>query len=193
MEFWKICRVLKNPIRLALLREIAESPRRAQNVLQAGEHVGQKKSVTSQYLKKLVETRLLSVERTGPYTICTSGHQIQSPVARLQLALASHFAKDPVGKNDADILKLANALAHHGRIRILRLVAEHSGIRFAELAEKADFPFTTLRRQLGVLIDAGIIAPNEGKDGLRTYSLARQHVPLFRTMVSLALDIRLVQ
>ena len=48
MEFWKICRVLNNPIRFALLREIMTSPDNAENVVQAGEHVGCKKSLSSQ-------------------------------------------------------------------------------------------------------------------------------------------------
>ena len=60
MEFWKICRVLNNPIRFALLREIMTSPDNAENVVQAGEHVGCKKSLSSQYLKKLAEVGLLS-------------------------------------------------------------------------------------------------------------------------------------
>ena len=51
MEMWKICLVLNNPIRFALLREIMFSPGRVQNVVQAGERLGIKKSLASQYLK----------------------------------------------------------------------------------------------------------------------------------------------
>ena len=45
MEMWKICLVLNNPIRFALLREIMVSPGRVQNVVLAGERLGIKKVV----------------------------------------------------------------------------------------------------------------------------------------------------
>ena len=84
-----------------------------------------------------------------------------------------------------------NALAHHGRIKILRTVAERRGINFADLAKETGFPFATLRRQLGVLIDADVIAPGEDVDGFRTYSLSKQSRKLPFVLVSLALDLRL--
>ena len=40
MELWKTCRAINNEIRLAMLREIARSPNRELNVLQAGDFVG---------------------------------------------------------------------------------------------------------------------------------------------------------
>ena len=51
MEFWKICRAINNPIRFALLREIMTSPSGGESVVQTGERLGCKKSLTSQYLK----------------------------------------------------------------------------------------------------------------------------------------------
>ena len=91
MEIWKICRALNNPIRLKLLREIMTSPKHAQNVVPAGERIGCKKSITSQYLKKLAEAGLLSVKRSGRYAVCSSSNLRRSPVARLQLALSEFF------------------------------------------------------------------------------------------------------
>ena len=190
MEFWKICRVLNNPIRFALLREIMTSPDNAENVVQAGEHVGCKKSLTSQYLKKLAEAGLLSVKRSGRYAVCSSVNLRRSSVSRLQIALAEFFAKKRSDAETEAVLATVNALAHHGRIRILRTIAERSGINFADLAKQTGFPFATLRRQLGVLIDADVIAPGEDVDGFRTYSLSKQRRKLPFGLVSLALDLR---
>lgn len=192
MEFWKICRVLNNPIRFALLREIMTSPDNAENVVQAGEHVGCKKSLSSQYLKKLAEVGLLSVKRSGRYAVCSSVGLKRSPVARLQLALSEFFSKRHSDAEVDAILATLNALGHHGRIRILRTVAEQTGVSFAALAKATGFPFATLRRQLGVLIAVDIIKPGEDGDGVRTYSLAQQRMKLPFVLVSLALDRRLL-
>ena len=192
MEFWKICRALNNPIRFALLREIMTSPSHAQNVVQVGDRIGCKKSLSSQYLKKLAEAGLLSVKRSGRYAVCSSDGLRCSPVARLQLALSEFFSERHSDAEADAILATLNALAHHGRIRILRTVSEHGGISFADLAKSTGFPFATLRRQLGVLIGADIIAPGEDSDGMRTYSLAKQRMKLPFVLVSLALDRRLM-
>ena len=192
MEFWKICRAINNPIRLALLREIMTSPSGGESVVQAGERLGCKKSLTSQYLKKLAEAGLLSVKRSGRYAVCSSVNLWRSSVSRLQIALAEFFAKRRSDAETEAVLATANALAHHGRIRILRTVAERRGINFADLAKQTGFPFATLRRQLGVLIDADVIAPGEDADGFRTYSLSNQRKKLPFVLVSLALDLRLM-
>ena len=192
MEFWKICRAINNPIRFALLREIMTSPRNEENVVQTGEHLGCKKSLTSQYLKKLTEAGLLTARRSGRFTTCSSSELRRSPVARLQTALSEFFASGPSDAAMDDVLAKANALSHHGRITILRAVASNAGIGFAALAKKTGFPFATLRRQLGVMIDASIIAPGKDRNGVRTYSVAKQPTTLAGVLISLALDRRLL-
>ena len=191
MEIWKICRVLSNPIHFALLREITLSPKHARNVVMAGERLGFKKSLTSQYLKKLAEAGLLSVKRSGRYAVCSSSDLRRSPIGRLQLALSEFFAKAHPASDDDAALAAINALSHHGRIKILQIVAEQDGINFSTLAKSTDFPFATLRRQLGVLIEAGIIATGEDATGVRTYSLSKHITKLPFVLVSLALDRRL--
>ena len=194
MEFWKICRVLDNPLRFALLRDIAASPQHALNVMQAADRARQKKSVTSQYLKQLADAGLLSVERRGSYAICASNRLRRSPLARLQQALADFFATDPDGKHDAAALAKIRALSHHGRIKIVRKIAAcEDGIRFDRLAKSTGLPPATLYRQIGALIAAEIVMPGEDSDGLRTYSTAPQPDGLFSVLVSLALDPRLDQ
>jgi len=192
MEFWKICRVLDNPLRFALLRDIAASPLHALNVMQAADRARLKKSVTSQYLKQLADAGLLSVERRGSYAICASNRLRRSPLARLQLALADFFALDREGRHDEAVLAKIRALSHHGRIKIVRKIADcEGGIRFDTLAKSTGFPPATLYRQIGTLIAAEIVMPGEGSDGLRTYSVAPQPGGLFSVLISLALDRRL--
>jgi DNA-binding IclR family transcriptional regulator len=191
MEIWKICRVLNNPIRFALLREIMISPNHAQNVVLAGERLGCKKSLTSQYLKKLAEAGLLSVKRTGRYAVCSTSSLRRSPVARLQLALSEFFAETHPTCDDDAVLATINALSHHGRINILHIVSEHDKINFSSLAKHTAYPFATLRRQLGVLIEGGIVSTAEDAAGVRTYSLSTNLTKLPFVLVSLALDRRL--
>ena len=194
MEFWKICRVLDNTIRFALLRDIVASPQHALNVMQAADRARQKKSVTSQYLKQLANAGLLSVERRGIYAICASNRLRRSPLARLQQALADFFAADPDGKHAAAALVKIKALSHHGRITIVRTIAKcESGMRFDKLAKSTRLPLATLYRQTGALIAAKIVMPGKDSDGLRTYSIAPQPDGLFFVLVSLALDLRLDQ
>ena len=194
MEFWKICRVLDNPLRFALLRDIAVSPQHALNVMQVADRARQKKSVTSQYLKQLADAGLLSVERKGCYAVCASNRLRRSPLARLQQALADFFATDPDGKHDAAALAKIRALSHHGRIKIVRKIAAcEDGIRFDKLAKSTGLPPATLYRQIGALIAAEIVMPGEDSVGLRTYSLAPQPDGLFSVLVSLSLDPRIGQ
>ena len=116
----------------------------------------------------------------------------RSSVSRLQIALAEFFAKKSSDAETDAVLATVNALAHHGRIKIVRKVAERRGINFADLAKQTGFPFATLRRQLGVLIEADVIAPGEDADGFRTYALSKQRRKLPFVLVSLALDLRLM-
>ena len=78
-----------------------------------------------------------------------------------------------------------------GRIAILRIVADQAGLSFSELEKATGFPAATLRRQLGVLIEAGVIATSENAAGSRTYLVGLQSVNLSFVLVSLALDGRL--
>ena len=115
MEFWKICRAINNPIRFALLREIMTSPSGGESVVQTGERLGCKKSLTSQYLKKLAEAGLLSVKRSGRYAVCSSVNLRRSSVSRLQIALAEFFANKRSDVEAEAVLATVNALAQGRR------------------------------------------------------------------------------
>lgn len=188
MELWKTCRAINNEIRLAMLREIARSPDRELNVLQAGDFVGLKKAAASQYLKQLAEAGFLTVERTGKFVVCSGKPQDGTAAARIAKALEAAFPAKARPGWQASLLTAINAFAHHVRLRIVRAVAEAGHVGFEGLAKTTGLPPATLRRQLGVLIEAGVVAAGEDGDGLRDYSLDRSDVPLVRVLLDLAQD-----
>jgi DNA-binding IclR family transcriptional regulator len=189
MELWKTCRAINNEIRLAMLREIARSPNRELNVLQAGDFVGLKKAAASQYLKQLAEAGFLTVERTGKFVVCSGKPQDGTAASRIAKALEAAFPAKARPGWQASLLTAINAFAHHVRLRIVRAVAAAAGhVGFEDLAKTTGLPPATLRRQLGVLIEAGVVAAGEDGDGLRDYSLDRSDVPLVRVLLDLAQD-----
>ena len=95
MQLWKTCRAVNNEIRLAMLREIARSPNRELNVLQAGDFVGLKKAAASQYLKQLAEAGFLTVERTGKFVVCSGKPQDGTAASRIAKALEAAFPAIP--------------------------------------------------------------------------------------------------
>ena len=186
MELWKTCRAINNEIRLAMLREIARSPNRELNVLQAGDFVGLKKAAASQYLKQLAEAGFLTVERTGKFVVCSGKPQDGTAASRIAKALLEAFPAEARSGWQASLLTAINAFAHHVRLRIVRAVAAVGHVGFEDLAKATGLPPATLRRQLGVLIEAGVVAAGEDGDGLRDYSLDSSDVPLVRLLLDLA-------
>ena len=188
MQLWKTCRAINNEIRLAMLREIARSPNRELNVLQAGDFVGLKKAAASQYLKQLAEAGFLTVERTGKFVVCSGKPQGGTAASRIAKALEAAFPAKARPGWQAALLTAINAFAHHVRLRIVRAVAAAGHVGFEDLAKATGLPPATLRRQLGVLIEAGVVAAGEDGDGLRDYALDRSDVPLVRVLLDLAQD-----
>ena len=186
MQLWKTCRAVNNEIRLAMLREIARSPNRELNVLQAGDFVGLKKAAASQYLKQLAEAGFLTVERTGKFVVCSGKPQDGTAASRIAKALEASFSGPARRGWQAALLVTINAFAHHVRVRIVRAVSEAGHVGFEDLARAAGLPPATLRRQLGILISAGVISAGEDGDGLRDYALARPDDPLVRVLLDLA-------
>ena len=188
MQLWKTCRAINNEIRLAMLREIARSPNRELNVLQAGDFVGLKKAAASQYLKQLAEAGFLTVERTGKFVVCSGKPQDGTVASRIAKALEAAFPAKARSGWQAALLTAINAFAHHVRLRIVRAVAKAGHVGFEGLAKVTGLPPATLRRQLGVLIEARVVAAGEDGDGLRDYALDRSDVPLVRVLLDLAQD-----
>lgn len=189
MEIWKICRALNNPIRLKLLRMVMTSPKHKINVLEACDALGLKKSLSSLYLKRLAEAGFLRVERKGKFVACSAALGGRSKIERLQTAL-KELLSSKNGQNWTEpILTRVNAISHHGRIHILRFIAENSDVMFKELSSGVGMPKTTVFRQLGVLVRAGFVAVN-CENSLHSYRLAPQKDLLSQVLLSFAVDVR---
>ena len=134
------------------------------------------------------ESLILTVERTGKFVVCSGKPQDGTAASRIAKALEAAFpAKARSGWQTA-LLTAINAFAHHVRLRIVRAVAAAGHVGFEDLAKTTGLPPATLRRQLGVLIEARVVAAGEDGDGLRDYSLARSDIPLVRVLLDLAQD-----
>ena len=186
MEAWKICRALNNKIRLELLWRIANSPESALNVLQAGDFVGLGKAAASQYLKQLSDAGLLMVERSGRFVVCSSILPSDAPTSLVQKALVELFAK---GATD-ETLATINAFAHHVRLRIVKAVAKAEPVGFEDLQKTTGLPPATLRRQIGILAKANVVAAGDGAGGKRAYSLVRDGSALCSALLKLAIGER---
>ncbi len=186
MVLWKICRAINNEKRLELLREIALSPRKGLNVVQAGGFVGLRKAAASQYLRHLAEAGFLSVERSGKYVVCYSACEDESP-SPLNAALSRLFKKNAKKKGwCADVMKTVNAFAHYVRPRIVYHIAKAGSVGFADLAKSCRLAPATLRRQLAILIDAGVVLPGEDHKGHRLYAIAHPQSDIVSALVSLS-------
>jgi DNA-binding transcriptional ArsR family regulator len=190
IEICNLCKLLSNPLRLDMLVRVYSASDGA-NVGVLADELGRSgigQSGVSQYLKQLAEAGFLSVERTGRYVICSGEPEKASPVYKLQMVLARIFAASCELDWQKPLLTTINAFAHHVRIRILQSLAACPRCGFEELAKATDLPFATLRRQLGLLIAAQVVAACEASDGSRIYELGKPSAPLARTLLALALQ-----
>jgi DNA-binding HxlR family transcriptional regulator len=75
------------------------------------------------------------------------------------------------GWQDELLLKI-NAFSFHSRILILRELLQNVQIGFEQLQLNTKLPAKTLKRQLGILISAGVVDPQESTG--TGYSLSTQ-------------------
>ena len=168
MELWKVCRAINNPIRLEMLRFIAQSPGRALNVVQVGDFVGLQKAAASQYLKLLATAGFVDVERSGKFVVCSCVKSSESSAGIIYEVLKTLFPKHNrvfvMGTKTrwhSELLPKINAFSFHLRISILQELLQHGRLGFEQLQLNTKLPAKTLKRQLGVLISAGVVDPQE--------------------------------
>ena len=179
MELWNVCRAINNPVRLEMLRFIAQSPMQALNVLQVGDFVGLQKAAASQYLKLLATAGFLNVERSGKFVVCLCSKSLETSAGIIYEKLKTLFPKPnrvcamapKSGWQDELLLKI-NAFSFHSRILILQELLQHERLGFEQLQQKVKLPPKTLKRQLGILISAGMVDPQESTG--TGYSLSTQ-------------------
>ena len=168
MELWKACRAINNPIRLEMLRFIAQSPGLALNVVQVGDFVGLQKAAASQYLKLLATAGFVDVERSGKFVVCSCSKSSESSAGIIYEVLKTLFPKpnrvfamaSKAGWQD-ELLPKINAFSFSVRISILQELLQHGRVGFETLQLNTKLPAKTLKRQLGILISAGVVEPQE--------------------------------
>lgn len=188
MESWKVCRALNNRFRLELVRAVIRAPERELTVVMAGEYVGLKKSAASQYLKQLTEAEILGVTRTGRFVICSGTPQENSTLFKLQHALMKHYDATVSEEKTSRLLLKLNALAHHGRAKIVRVFATGERLTCSEVFRRVDMPFATVARQLEHLVQAEVLILETDESGQQFYSLAPQHEPVASLLLELTLE-----
>ena len=179
MELWKVCRAINNPIRLEMLRFVAQSPGQALNVLQVGDFVGLQKAAASQYLKLLATAGFVDVERSGKFVVCSCSKSSESSAGIIYEKLKTLFPKPnrvfamaTKSEWQDELLLKINAFSFHSRILILRELLQNVQIGFEQLQLNTKLPAKTLKRQLGILISAGVVDPQESTG--TGYSLSTQ-------------------
>jgi ArsR family transcriptional regulator len=76
-------------------------------------------------------------------------------------------------RRDVELARLAKALGHPARIRILRLLARQSSCFYGSLAEELPIAASTVSEHLRILRDAGLV--QGAADGTRTcYCIHRE-------------------
>ena len=188
MELWKICRAINNPIRLEMLRFIAQSPEQALNVVQVGDFVGLQKAAASQYLKSLATAGFVDVERSGKFVVCSCVKSSMTAAGIIYETLKTLFPKPKrvfalppkTGWQD-ELLEKINAFSFHVRISILRELSQHGLLGFEQLQLKTKLPPKTLKRQLGLLISAGVVEPQESSGA--GYSLSTKSNRIMEVLV----------
>ena len=118
--------------------------------------------------------------------VCSGKPQQGTSASRIAQVLEGSFSKPARRAWQAALLVTINAFAHHVRVRIVRAVSEAGHVGFEDLAKASGLPPATLRRQLGILISAGVVSAGEDGDGHRDYALARSDAPLVRVLLDLA-------
>ena len=82
-------------------------------------------------------------------------------------------------------MMIVNGLSHHVRTRIVRRIAGNGSAGFADLEKSCNLAPATLRRQLGVLINAGLVSPSEDETGNRRYAIADGLCPVASALLTM--------
>ena len=188
MELWKVCRAINNPIRLDMLRFIAQSPERGLNVLQVGDFVGLQRAAASQYLKQLSTVGFIDVERSGKFAVCSCSKCSGSAAGIIYGALETLFPKPnrvfaipPKAGWQDEFLEIINAFSFSVRTSILQELLQHGRVGFETLQLNTKLPAKTLKRQIGILISARVVEPQESTGA--GYCLSTRKDPLLEALV----------
>ena len=155
-DFWKVCAVLDNPKRLALLRLLVESKTEFPCVIEIAEKMDLSVGVTSLYLKQLREAGLVSsacADRRVYYRAFPTDARGETVVE----AFRRFFATRPTEQRLFDLLKVIHALAHRRRNAYLRFHSQQQGRGLMETAKRLGMPPATIDRLCNLLAHAHLV------------------------------------
>ena len=167
---WRTARALANSDRLHLM-QLVSAAMGARGVSELAAAADIPIPTASIYLRALNARGLVNVVRVGPYVYYGTGSDRSLPVAAsIQKSFASLFArKDLPDDWTARLLPLLRAYSSPRREAIVRTLVKARSIRYDEFRRLSGMCTTTFLRNLGKLLDAGIVV----RDTEGFYSLAK--------------------
>ena len=151
---WRTCKMLAGRKRVQLLRQLHDHP--GSNVSELGDAVGIKRACASQELRRIQSRGLLKSQRQGRSLIYRLDPDPQvSSAAPLLKAIQTALHTLPA-RQDMDMCRLANGLAHPRRIAIVQALLE-SPQSTPALQLSLRMPTPSLLSHLHVLEQSGMI------------------------------------
>ncbi|MGD9781223.1 MAG: hypothetical protein AB7V14_03620 [Kiritimatiellia bacterium] len=156
---WRTCRMLSGATRVQLLRQLHARPGRTVSELARAAGVGV--SDASQELRRIQSRGLLQADRRGSFVRYRFGADPQvSSASPLLRALRRALAEFPE-ERDADIVRIAQGLAHPRRIAIARALRQ-SPRKERELAEALGLALSSARPHVAGLVRSGLARRSGG-------------------------------
>ena len=151
---WRTCRMLAGGTRVKLLRELHRQPGRSVTELARATGIGT--SDASQELRRIQSRGLLQADRRGPFVIYRLGADPQvAAAAPLLRALRAALAQTRAAQ-DAEIVRIAQGLAHPRRIALARAL-RRSPRRPAQLRAELGLATSSARPHLARLLESGLV------------------------------------
>ena len=162
---WRVCRALDDPVRLKMLRAVLTS----RNPMAVGDIcscVGEKESVTSQYLRILNSQGFIVATRRGRHVLYERRTDADRALTRVIDELAALCAHGGPEWAEAVLASLP-AFSSARKIAILGTLRKVGGLKLDELAGRTCMPLKTCYRIVDELSLRGLVEWSDG-DGVVT-------------------------
>ena len=155
---WRTARALANPDRLNLMRLVSVA-KGSKGVSELAGESGLPVPTASMYLRALNARGLISVVRSGPFVYYGTNSDRSLPVAAgIQKSFRRLFAFGELPKDWTDrLIPVLRAYSNPRREEMIRILASHSPLGYAEFHARSGICETSFLRHLGVLEAAGIV------------------------------------
>ena len=158
---WRTARALANSDRLNLMRLVSLA-KGEKGVSELAAEAGLPVPTASMYLRALNARGLISVVRSGPFVYYGTSSDRSLPVAAgIQMSFRRLFARKELPKDWTDrLIPILRAYSNPRREEMIRILAAHSPVGYAEFLARSGICETSFLRHLVGLMGAGIVARN---------------------------------